>query len=55
MGGNAYGGGFGEDAGYIPNGIYNSNPTYTFRDNVNKIIGRHNLTIRRLFAARTEE
>ena len=22
-------GGFGEDAGYIPNGIYNSNPTYT--------------------------
>lgn len=36
-------GNFGEDAGYIPNGIYNSNPTYTFRDNVNKIIGRHNL------------
>jgi Carboxypeptidase regulatory-like domain len=40
--GSAYGN-FGEDAGYIPNGIYNSNPTYTFRDNVNKIIGRHNL------------
>jgi hypothetical protein len=39
----AYGGGFGEDAGYIPNGVYNSNPTYTFRDNVNKIIGKHNL------------
>jgi hypothetical protein len=39
----AYGGGFGEDAGYIPNGIYNSNPTYTFRDNVNKIVGKHNL------------
>jgi hypothetical protein len=39
----AYGGGFGEDAGYIPNGVYNSNPTYTYRDNVSKIIGRHNL------------
>jgi len=45
VGGNAYGGGFGEDAGYIPNGIYNSNPTYTYRDNLNKIIGKHNLTI----------
>jgi len=36
-------GGFGEDAGYVPNGIYNSNPTYTFRDNVTKIAGKHNL------------
>ncbi len=34
-------GNFGEDAGYIPNGIYNSNPTYTFRDNVNKLLGKH--------------
>ncbi|HLK32994.1 MAG TPA: carboxypeptidase regulatory-like domain-containing protein [Terriglobales bacterium] len=34
---------FGEDPGYIPNGIYNSNPTYTLRDNVTKIVGRHNL------------
>ncbi len=41
--GDAYGGGFGEDPGYIPNGIYNSNPTYTYRDNVSKIIGKHNL------------
>jgi hypothetical protein len=40
-----YGGGFGEDSGYIPNGTYNSNPSYTFRDNVNKIVGRHNLQI----------
>ena len=38
-----YNGGFGEDPGNIPNGTYNSNPTYTFRDNVNKMIGRHNL------------
>jgi hypothetical protein len=39
----AYGGGFGEDAGYIPNGVYNSNPTYTYRDNISKIVGKHNL------------
>ena len=38
-----YGGGFGEDPGYIPNGPYNSNPTYTYRDNVSKILGKHNL------------
>jgi len=42
VGGVTYGN-FGEDPGYIPNGLYNSNPTYTFRDNVSKIIGRHNL------------
>ena len=50
-GGNAYGGGFGEDAGYIPNGLYNSNPTYTYRDNVSKIIGKHNLQFGAYFAA----
>src|SRR2546423_5656145 len=43
VGGDAYGGGFGEDPGYIPNGIYNSNPTYTYRDNMTKIVGKHNL------------
>jgi hypothetical protein len=43
VGGAAYGGGFGQDQGYIPNGTYNSNPTYTYRDNVTKIVGRHNL------------
>lgn len=42
-GGTAYGGGFGEDPGYIPNGTYNSNPTYSYKDNVTKIIGKHNL------------
>ena len=41
--GDAYGGGFGEDAGYVPNGPYNANPTYTYRDNVSKIVGKHNL------------
>ena len=44
-------GSFGEDSGYIPNGIYNSNPTYTFRDNVNKIVGRHNLQFGAYIAA----
>jgi Carboxypeptidase regulatory-like domain len=36
-------GGFGEDPGYIPNGPYNSNPTYGIKDNVSKIIAKHNL------------
>ena len=44
-------GNFGEDAGYIPNGIYNSNPTYTFRDNVTKIVGKHNLQFGAYIAA----
>jgi Carboxypeptidase regulatory-like domain len=42
---------FGEDPGYVPNGIYNSNPTYTFRDNVTKIVGRHNLQFGAYIAA----
>ena len=37
----AYGDGFGEDPSYIP--WKNSNPTYTFRDNVSKIVGKHSL------------
>jgi Carboxypeptidase regulatory-like domain len=35
--------GLAEDDGYIPNGPYNSNPTYTYRDNVTKVVGNHNL------------
>jgi hypothetical protein len=34
---------FSEDPGYVPEGPLNSNPTFTFRDNVTKIIGKHNL------------
>ena len=34
---------FQEDPGYVPEGPLNSNPTVTFRDNVTKIIGTHNL------------
>jgi hypothetical protein len=43
---NVYGSnGFGQDPeGIWPEGPYNSNPTYTYRDNMTKIIGRHNLT-----------
>ena len=40
-GGTPYGDGFGEDPSWIP--WKNSNPTYTFRDNVSKIFGKHNL------------
>jgi hypothetical protein len=42
-GGNEFGGGFAEDPGYVPAGPLNSNPTFTFRDNVTKIMGPHNL------------
>ena len=41
----------GEDVGYLPNGPYNSNPTYTYRDNVTKIIGKHNLQFGGYFVA----
>jgi hypothetical protein len=50
--GGAYGStGFGEDPGWITNGPYNSNPTYTYRDNVTKIIGKHNLQFGAYFVA----
>src|SRR5579872_776751 len=42
--GGAYGStGFAEDSGFVPNGPYNANPSYTFRDNITKVIGQHNL------------
>jgi hypothetical protein len=37
----AYGGSFGQDTGYFP--WVNANPTYTYRDNVTKILGNHTL------------
>jgi len=37
----AYGGGFGQDSGYFP--WHNANPTYTYRDNVTKVLGTHAL------------
>ena len=49
---NAYDGGFAEDPdGIWPEGPYNSNPTYTYRDNMTKIIGRHNLQFGAYFVA----
>ncbi|MGB2624018.1 MAG: carboxypeptidase regulatory-like domain-containing protein [Candidatus Acidiferrum sp.] len=46
---NAYGGGFGQDTGYFP--WNNANPTYTYRDNMTKILGTHNLQFGVYFAA----
>jgi len=45
----AYGGGFCEGPTAFP--WQNSNPTYTFRDNVSKKIGKHNLEFGGYFAA----
>ena len=42
-GGTPYGDGFGEDPSYIP--WKNSNPTYTFRDSLSVIVGKHSLTM----------
>ncbi len=38
---NAYGGSWGQDSGYFP--WHNANPTYTYRDNITKIVGTHTL------------
>jgi hypothetical protein len=43
--------GLAQDAGYVPNGPVNSNPSYIYRDNVSKIIGRHNLQFGGYFVA----
>ncbi|HTS34546.1 MAG TPA: carboxypeptidase regulatory-like domain-containing protein [Candidatus Solibacter sp.] len=44
--------GIGEDPdGIWPEGPYNSNPTYTYRDNMTKIVGRHNLQFGAYFVA----
>ncbi len=44
--------GFGQDPqGIWPEGPYNSNPTYTLRDNMTKIMGRHNLQFGAYFVA----
>ena len=51
-GGAVYGGGFAQDPdGVWPEGPYNSNPTYTYRDNLTKIVGRHNLQFGAYFVA----
>jgi len=50
-GSTVYNGGFVNDAGYIPNSEYNANPTYTYRDNLNKVIGKHNIQTGAYFVA----
>lgn len=47
--GNAYGGGFTINPGFMP--WINSNPVYDYRDTVTKIIGSHNLTFGGEFVA----
>ena len=50
LSGNAvYGGGFSEDPSFIP--FVNANPTYTYRDNVSWIVGKHNLVFGGYFVA----
>lgn len=46
---NEYGAGFNLDTGYFP--WKNANPTYTYRDNMTKIIGTHTLIFGAYFAA----
>ena len=47
-----YGGGFNVDSGPYPvAGWENANPTYTFRDNVSKMVGKHNLQFGMYFVA----
>jgi carboxypeptidase family protein len=43
--------GINEDPGYLPNGPLNSNPTYTYKDNITKIVGKHNLQFGGYFVA----
>jgi len=43
--------GIAQDAGWVPNGPVNSNPIYTFRDNISKILGKHNLQFGAYFLA----
>jgi hypothetical protein len=52
LSGNAAYGTFYEDPnGEWPEGPYNANPTYTYRDNVSKLLGRHNLQFGAYFVA----
>ena len=48
-GSSAYNGGFGLDLGIAP--WENSNPTYTYRDNLTRIVGKHNLQVGAYFVA----
>jgi len=43
LSGGIYDGLYEDPDGIWPEGAYNSNPTYTYRDNLTKTVGRHNL------------
>jgi Carboxypeptidase regulatory-like domain len=43
--------GLAQDAGYVPNGPVNSNPSYSYRDNISKSLGKHNLQFGGYFVA----
>ena len=49
LNGSPYGGGFVEDPSFLP--LEEANPTYTYRDNVTKIIHKHNLQFGAYFVA----
>ncbi len=51
LGGDVLFGGIAQDAGYVPNGPVNSNPSYTYRDNVSKNFGKHNFQFGGYFVA----
>jgi len=52
VGGGMFGGSsISMDPGYVPNGPVNSNPSYIYRDNVFKIVGKHNLQFGGYFVA----
>ncbi len=44
-------GGVAQDAGYVPNGPVNSNPSYSYRDNITKNFGKHNFQFGAYFVA----
>jgi Carboxypeptidase regulatory-like domain len=51
LSGGKYDGLYEDPDGIWPEGPYNSNPTYTYRDNLTKIVGRHNLQFGAYFVA----
>ncbi len=51
LSGGKYDGLYEDPDGIWPEGAYNSNPTYTYRDNMTKIVGRHNLQFGAYFVA----
>ena len=51
LSGGKYDGLYMDPNGIWPEGAYNSNPTYTYRDNMTKTVGRHNLQFGAYFVA----